>query len=96
MIALFFFACSGTPEKTNADSGSAVTDSASPSDTTDTDQSTPIDTATAAELVGTLPDEVLPPPNFAASNYDGQARDQSHLIGQPTVIWFYPAAGTYG
>lgn len=27
---------------------------------------------------------------------DGSARTQADLIGHPTVIWFYPAAGTYG
>ena len=95
MIALFFLACSGTPEKT-ADDTARTLDSASVTDTTDTEPSTPIDTATAAELEGTLPDTPLPPPSFVATNHDGQARDQSHLIGQPTVIWFYPAAGTYG
>ena len=93
MFALFIIACSGTPEKTDPSTDSAVTDT---SDATEQDQTTTIDTATAAELVGTLPDDILPPPNFVASNSDGQARDQSHLIGQPTVIWFYPAAGTYG
>ncbi len=27
---------------------------------------------------------------------DGSARTQADLMGHPTVIWFYPAAGTYG
>lgn len=93
MFALFIIACSGSPEKSDSSTDSTVADT---SDVTDQDQGTTIDTATAAELVGTLPDDILPPPSFVASNSDGQVRDQSHLIGQPTVIWFYPAAGTYG
>ena len=93
MISLFIIACSGSSEKLEPSTDSTVADTA---DVTDSDQGTTIDTATAAELVGTLPDDILPPPSFVASNSDGQARDQSHLIGQPTVIWFYPAAGTYG
>ena len=108
MFAILLLACSDTTEKTNpvvdsaaidsASTDSATTDSASNDSghSTDTDQGTSIDTATAEELIGTLPSEVLPPPSFFATNYDGQARNQSHLIGQPTVIWFYPAAGTYG
>jgi hypothetical protein len=27
---------------------------------------------------------------------DGSARTQADLMGHPTVIWFYPDAGTYG
>ena len=94
MIALLFFACQSTPQKANAVQDTAVVDTDNQSDTDATN--TPIDTATAAQLVGTLPEETLPVADFTATNSDGQPRTQADLIGQPTVIWFYPAAGTYG
>ncbi len=45
---------------------------------------------------GTAPSSPVSAPVFAATNRDGTARGQSDLIGQPTVMWFYPMAGTYG
>ena len=45
---------------------------------------------------GTLPDVALEAPDFAATNRDGGARDREDLLGHPTIMWFYPAAGTYG
>ena len=42
------------------------------------------------------PEEALSPPEFAATNYDGAARDAEDLLGHPTVMWFYPAAATAG
>ena len=45
---------------------------------------------------GSVPDEALEAPDFAATNRDGGARDREDLLGHPTVMWFYPAAGTYG
>lgn len=94
MIALLFLACQGTPQKVEAVQDTAFSDSDNQSD--DDTTTTPIDTATAAELVGTIPDVALPVADFAATNSDGQARTSINLTGQPTVIWFYPAAGTYG
>ncbi|MFT7521623.1 MAG: cytochrome oxidase Cu insertion factor (SCO1/SenC/PrrC family) [Kiritimatiellia bacterium] len=35
-------------------------------------------------------------PVFSAVNSDGQARDRDHLLGHPTVVWFFPVAGTPG
>lgn len=55
-----------------------------------------VDSATASTLNGTAPSQPLAIPSFSATNHDGQPRDQNDLIGNPTVIWFYPAAGTYG
>lgn len=49
-----------------------------------------------ADLHGEVPDEALPAPEFAATNRDGSARDRTALTDGPTVMWFYPAAGTYG
>ena len=47
-------------------------------------------------LNGTVVDPRLPPPTFAATNRDGGARGPDDLLGSPTVIWFFPAARTYG
>jgi cytochrome oxidase Cu insertion factor (SCO1/SenC/PrrC family) len=35
-------------------------------------------------------------PEFTAVNQDGVARTAADLKGQPTVVWFYPAASTPG
>ena len=63
-----------------ADSGAAGADSAPP----------------PADLVGEPPATPIPAPDFAATNLDGAARDREDLLGHPTVMWFYPAAGTAG
>jgi hypothetical protein len=51
------------------------------------------------DLTG-LNGRVIDPPlaaiDFSALNLDGSARDRSDLIDRRTVMWFYPAAGTYG
>jgi len=47
-------------------------------------------------LNGTVPDSVLPAPEFVATNRDGAGRDREDLLGHPTVMWFYPAAATSG
>ena len=47
-------------------------------------------------LSGEVPDEELPAPDFAATNLDGAARSREDILGHPTVMWFYPAAGTAG
>lgn len=48
------------------------------------------------ELYGTAPAVAKAAPEFNATNRDGSARSREDLIGQPTIIWFFPAAGTYG
>jgi hypothetical protein len=47
-------------------------------------------------LYGTLPGAALPAPEFAAINHDGSARGPEDLMGKPTVMWFFPFAGTPG
>ena len=47
-------------------------------------------------LIGTEPSQDTPPPVFSAINYDGGIRNQDDLIGHPTVVWFFPFAGTPG
>ena len=74
----------GTPVDTAAeDSGGQDTD-----DTDDTDL--------PGALNGTPPGEAVPAPEFAARDEHGAARSRDDLLGHPTVLWFYPAAGTYG
>lgn len=47
-------------------------------------------------LNGTPPAEAVSLPTFAARNQYGEDRSEADLLGHPTVLWFYPAAGTYG
>jgi len=66
---------------------------------TDTDVADAADDTSAPEeatLYGQPPAEALLAPEFTATNYDGTTRSKVNLQGQPTVMWFFPAAGTYG
>ncbi len=47
-------------------------------------------------LHGTPPSSPKPVPTFMVLNRDGTMRTQADLLGHPTVMWFYPAAGTAG
>ena len=47
-------------------------------------------------LYGSIPPSALPLPDFVALNHDGQTRGTEDLIGKPTVMWFFPFAGTPG
>lgn len=63
----------------------------------DTDDSGGIDSDVDFDaLNGERPDELLALPEFTATNRDGSARGPDDLRGHPTVMWFYPAAGTAG
>jgi hypothetical protein len=52
--------------------------------------------AQSLDLRGSRPETALAAPEFKATNRDGAARAREHLIGQPTVLWFFPMAGTPG
>jgi hypothetical protein len=58
----------------------------------------PADTAAGTDgLYGTAPASDVPLPAFAGVfGMDGAARTPADLVGHPTVLWFYPAAGTGG
>ncbi|GDX83031.1 hypothetical protein LBMAG42_48420 [Deltaproteobacteria bacterium] len=71
-----------------------VADSGDSADTADTAEGTDVDTG--IELNGEWATERTAAPEFVATNRDGSARSRPDLIGHPTVIWFYPAAGTSG
>jgi hypothetical protein len=47
-------------------------------------------------LHGTVPGSALPAPEFVATNHDGSTRGPGDLMGKPTVMWFFPFAGTPG
>ena len=47
-------------------------------------------------LFGQRPSSPLSVPTFMAQNSDGSSRSQTDLLGQPTVLWFFPFAGTPG
>ena len=54
-------------------------------------------TADASTLHGVPPAVAKPAPAFMALNRDNSARNRTHLTTRgPTVMWFYPAAGTSG
>jgi hypothetical protein len=47
-------------------------------------------------LFGQRPASPLSLPTFMALNSDGSSRTQGDLLGHPTVMWFFPFAGTPG
>jgi hypothetical protein len=93
LLFLLVAACGTTENET--DTGVPDTDTGSSSDSeTDSSDTTLPDTDTG--LYGTFPAEALSLPEFTATNYDGAARTREDVLGSPTVMWFFPAAGTYG
>ncbi len=49
-----------------------------------------------ADLNGSPPENPVDLPDFQATAMDGTSRTGVDLLGHPTVMWFYPAAGTAG
>lgn len=102
-IVLLALGCTTKADDATHDGAARVIDNAGsdlPSDT-----GTQIDTGetgsdTDEPNLNGLNGRVIDPPlaaiDFSAQNLDSSARDRSDLIGQRTVMWFYPAAGTYG
>ena len=66
---------------------SLIADASSPSDAGLSD---------SGVLHGQRPTSALSVPAFMALNSDGSARSEVDLIGRPTVLWFFPFAGTSG
>ncbi len=93
MTLLTLLACtSGAPDPSH-DSG-VTADSGSAADSDDSGDGTPVDTA--KELNGEWATDRTAAPEFVATNRDRSDRSRVDLIGHPTVVWFYPAAGTSG
>ena len=87
MLTLLLLACGSTKP---GDSASG-TDSAALLDTArDSGDVAPYD------FVGVPPEAPVALPDFTATNRDGGARGPADLRGSPTVMWFYPAANTFG
>ncbi len=89
-IISLLLGCSGTVE----DSSTPDTTDSGTVDDTDTVADTTVEVPDGT--YGQLPSESLPAPEFAATNSDGTSRGISDLTDGPTVVWFFPAAGTYG
>jgi len=79
-------------DATDASDASATTDD----DPSDTSTVTTVDDIRGLDLVGNVPRVTTELPAFTATNSDGEARGPPNLEGNPTVLWFFPAAGTYG
>lgn len=47
-------------------------------------------------LNGFVPDPAGVLPDFVAYHHDTSPRSREDLLGDPTVMWFYPAAATSG
>ena len=93
MLLTLLLACAGSnPADTS------LVDSGAPADTDttgDTDGDTDGDTLPEG-LNGTAPRDPISLPTFAARNQYGEDRSEADVLGHPTIMWFYPAAGTYG
>ncbi len=72
------------------DDSTAGDDDTTTSNTGDDDTTPP----PAEELHGSAPSQPLAVPSFEATNSDGSARGTPDLLGHPTVLWFFPYAGT--
>jgi len=86
MMSLFLFLSACSDDRQQVDSSD---------DHNGEDTTSGFDTA-SLELNGTWPESPIDAPEFTALNYDNTSRGQDDLIGNPSVLWFYPAAGTFG
>ena len=82
---------SSDASETDSSDESSATDPADATDTPDEE----VD-LTQLDLNGTLPAANLEPPEFVALNRDGTERTEADLVGQPTVMWFFPLANSPG
>ena len=80
----------------NAGNGSPSDGGTSADEDADADAGADADEPNLAGLNGRVIDPPLPAIDFSAVNRDGSERSRSDLLDKRTVMWFYPAAGTYG
>lgn len=101
LSTLLMLACTGKgtvgddSQITGADSAaddSAADDSADDSAADDSGG----DTGYPDGLHGDIPAENIPAPEFSATSDAGLGRSRADLMGHRTVLWFFPAAGTFG
>jgi len=102
-LILALAACSSPAEDTSStdvgDTASTGTSTATGSTSTSgstTDNWICRDDVDPSELNGVFPPSELAAPQFSALNRDGTERGPTDLMPRPTVMWFYPKAGTAG
>lgn len=96
MNLIVMLACSGDPSDTSQADTTDTTDTTNTTDTAETIADTDSTVDVPDETYGQAPATSLPAPAFSATNYDGTSRGIDDLTDGPTVVWFFPAAGTYG
>ena len=77
---------------TDSDTDTDIDDDASADAETDGETMPEIADLSGLTLSGTEPAENLEAPEFEVMAADNTARTQGNLLGQPTVMWFFPAA----
>ncbi|MCB9745209.1 MAG: hypothetical protein H6740_21690 [Alphaproteobacteria bacterium] len=92
MLHLLLLACTGSPDS----KVDKIDDSAPELVESGGSDSAPADDSSPVELTGEVPEAPFPAPEFTATNHLGAPRSRDDLIGHPTVMWFFPAAGTFG
>lgn len=92
LLPLIAAGCGPEPVADTQDSDPVDTDALVDSDD-DGGVDTDVDLDT---LNGTPPAVALAAPEFTATNRDETLRDRDSLLGHPTVVWFYPLAGSSG
>ena len=80
-------------DATDSSDASEVADASDPSDTPSV---TTVEGIRDLGLSGDVPRVSAELADFAATNSDGNPRGPPDIAGSPTVLWFFPAAGTYG
>ena len=94
---LLALGCSPKASDSSTQTGAAsVVDNAGNGSPSDSGTSADADEPNLAGLNGRVIDPPLPAIDFSALNRDGSERSRSDLVDKRTVMWFYPAAGTYG
>ncbi len=83
----------GTAPTMPSGSGPGTTPPGSWPPTDTTSSPAPVD---PDELYGTVPPSPVDAPDFSVQNRDETLRSREDLLGHPTVMWFYPKAGTTG
>jgi len=98
-IVLLALGCTPKADDGSHNGAASVVDNAGNGTQSDTGSNNDTGDTDAPNLSG-LDGRVIDPPlaaiDFSAMNLDGSERDRSDLLDQRTVMWFYPAAGTYG
>ena len=80
-----------------SDNDIAADDAEAQREPQDADIAGAVDTAEPpVTLNGSTPQVPLAAPTFTALNADGQSRSFEDIAGAPTVMWFFPFAGSPG